>query len=73
MSSLIYLRTSSRIQIEGSDYTVYGIVRSDGQECIEDISTCSALVERILEDLNRGEVSPLHFREVLDDLIAKYE
>ena len=73
MSSLTYMRTSSLVRMEGTEYTVYGISCSNGQDCINDISTRPELVDKILEDLNRGEISPIHFRDILDDLIAKYE
>ena len=73
MSRSIYVRTCSRVQIEGNEYTVYGIRCVDGQDEIRDISICPELVERMLEDLNRAEVSPVHFREVIDNLLALYE
>lgn len=73
MSSSTYLRTSSRIKIEGIEYTVYGIALAGGQDRVDDISTFPGLVEKILNDLNHGGVSPVHFRDVLDNLIAQYE
>lgn len=73
MSRAIYVRTSNRALIEGTEYTVYGIRCADGQEHIPDISTRAELVERIVEALNRCEVSPLHFREIVEDLLALYE
>ena len=72
MSRSIYVRTSSRALVEGKAYVVYGIRCEDGQDIVPDISTHPELVERMVEALNRCEVSPVHFREVLEDLLALY-
>lgn len=67
------MRTSNRIHLEGMEYTVYGIARTDGQDSVADISIRADFVDRILDALNRGEVPAIHFREILDNLIAQYE
>ena len=72
MNRAIYVCISSRARIEGRDYTVYGIRCADGQDSIPDISTQPELVEHMVELLNRNAVSPLHFREVVADLLALY-
>ncbi len=72
---LRYLTSVSTIsQPPLGDYRTHGIMVMDGDRIvdeIEDVSPDGETVERWVRALNRGEASVLHFREVLEDLMAQ--
>lgn len=72
---LRYLTSVSTIsQLPLGGYQTHGIMAMDGDRIvdeIEDVSLDGETVERWVRALNHGKASLLHFREVLEDLMAQ--
>lgn len=53
-------------------YCTYGLEPQCGRTstCIDDVSTTESWARRICECCNRGELSLIHFREVVEDFLA---
>jgi len=66
----IYKLTINNITIEGITAKSYGIKCSPQNTApvqITDISTDRDKVERLVEIMNRLEVSPVHFEDIIED------
>ncbi len=59
-------------QLEEATYTSFGIACECNSEVVvlDDISSDKSYVEKICTTLNKFEVSVLHFRDVVEDIIA---
>ncbi|MBO5287246.1 MAG: hypothetical protein J6B34_03895 [Clostridia bacterium] len=64
----MYQITTKTVLIDGKDVIIYGI-KNDYDE-ISNISTRLDFVEKLVFTLNAKNVSPTHFRYVVEDLIA---
>lgn len=68
-----YELIESRKELEGRNYCCYGVkLRYAGTEvCVEDLSLDRSEVEKLVKLCNELELSPLHFRDVLEDFLAR--
>ena len=63
-----YKMVKSTVALEGAIHTVYGI--TNGEKTIFDISTKMDIVEKLVEILNQYNVSAVHFRDIVEDLLG---
>lgn len=59
---------------ETGSYTTYGLAGMCGEETrfsIKDISTNRSELEQLADRMNVGELSQIHFRDVVDDFLAR--
>jgi len=70
-SSAEYELLTTEKTMDGTTYFCYGIRLSyAGTEvCVEDISLDKTAVMELVEKCNRLQLSPIHFREVLEDFL----
>lgn len=64
----MYIITQEEKKIEGIVRTTYGI-QCDGM-IIDDVSTNKEKVIRLIDKLNRYELSSCHLRDAVEDFIA---
>lgn len=58
---------------ETGSYISYGVKTVDGSQSISDVSTNESVVAEIVKKLNKGKVSPVHMKDVIEDELYKYE
>ena len=63
-----YQIVKSVVKIEGKMHTVYGI--TNGEETIFDVSTKIDVVKKLVDVLNQNNVSDVHFRDIVEDLLG---
>lgn len=63
------LQTTNKTNEDGVSYTAYGF--TCGECCVSDFSSVREDAERMLEILNKNEVSPLHVYDVIEDSLAQ--
>ena len=63
-----YQLTENKISIEENTVKVYGIASLDS--CVADISTDRGFVEGIVAMLNENDVSEIHMREIIEDILS---
>lgn len=63
------LTATSQTNEDGAAYTAYGF--RCGECCVTDFSSVREDAERMLEVLNKNEVSPLHVYDVIEDSFAQ--
>ncbi len=68
-----YSLIESTKECEGTRYRCYGVQLSyAGTEVsVEDLSLDRREVEKLVDLCNEQELSPLHFRDVLEDFLAR--
>lgn len=70
--SVHYELISSEQELEGHRYQSWGIrlCYAGVQVEVPDLSLERAAVEELVRRCNRGQLSPIHFQEVLQDFLA---
>ena len=63
------LRTDKVIDEENVTHTVYGVDVPSENISIPDIFCDLACAEKFVETCNKLELSPLHLRDVIDDIL----
>lgn len=58
---------------ETGSYISYGIRTVDGKHSISDVSTNETVATEIVRKLNKGNVSPIHMKDVIEDELYQYE
>lgn len=58
---------------ETGSYISYGIKTDDGSQSISDVSINESVVAKIVRKLNKGKVSPIHMKDVIEDELYQYE
>ena len=68
-----YTLLESQKEMDGKSYYCFGVNLSyAGTEvCVEDLSLHRSEVEKLVKLCNEQELSPLHFRDVLEDFLAR--
>lgn len=71
--SVLYELISSEQELEGRRYQSWGIRLSYAGVQVEvaDLSLERAAVEELVQRCNRGQLSPIHFQELLQDFLAR--
>ena len=54
---------------EGEIYTAYGILCTENEVCISDVSLNKNKMELFLKIINEGKLAYIHLRDVIDDCI----
>ena len=68
-----YTLLESQKEMDGKSYQCFGVKLSyAGTEvCVEDLSLNRSEVEKLVKLCNEQDLSPLHFRDVLEDFLAR--
>lgn len=70
-SHAVYELLMTENVLEERSYCCYGIklCYAGTEVCVEDLSLNKEAVEELIEKCNRLQLSPLHFRDVLEDFL----
>ena len=78
MEKTVYGLLCSRLTFPGGVRDTYGIAlcEQSAGECVilasaVDLTCDRAVAERLVETCNRLDLSPVHFREVIEDFLAR--
>ena len=68
-----YTLLESQKEMDGKSYQCFGVKLSyAGTEvCVEDLSLNRSEVEKLVKLCNEQDLSPLHFRDVLEDFLER--
>lgn len=69
-----YLRINQNVDWEGQVRHTYGIVLQEGEQVLDqigDVCVDAEQTERLVSILNQNEVSSVHFRDVIYDLVSE--
>lgn len=64
-----YSLIQENIHLDKSDYISYGVSAPDGN-VIHDISTDKTSMEKLVSQMNDGQLAPEHFQDVVENFIA---
>jgi len=73
MARIKYIVTTSLVRVEDSEVRSYGIAcmnETAKEQCFEDISTNKAIIEDAVIKFNKYKLSPHHFAEAVEDVLA---
>lgn len=68
-----YRKTTSIINIENENHTIYGIeVTENGKviDKIEDVSVDEKAVDKLVSDCNTFNLAPEHLRDIVEDFLV---